>query len=566
MHIWELRCEYRNNPLGIGINQPRLSWQLESGQRGRRQTAYQVIAGTVADPLHQMDAVLWDSGKVKSDQSTHIPYRGPTLTSRQRVFWRVRIWDENDQPTEWSNPAWFEMGLLAESDWVAQWIGNPLVGGPRTPVPSPYFHMDFSVEGEIVSARLYITALGIYEANLNGQRVGADVFAPGWTDYNQRIHYQTYDITALLKAGSNTMVAVVGDGWYCGNTEWRGRQLYGDRPKLLAQLEINLTNGKTQIIATDDTWKTSVGPILEADLIMGEAYDARLKPENWGPVSTFLHPEGMTLVAQNTPAVRPQEEISPIAEPIMVWGWPYHNWIYDFGQNLVGRVQLKVKGEPGTTIALRFGEMLDENQRLYTENLRTARQIDYYTFEGAPDGEIWESKFTFHGFRYVELSGLPHKPDTDVLTAIVLHSDNSPTIEFECSDPLVNQLHHNIQWGWKGNSLDIPTDCPQRDERLGWTGDGQVFVKTATFLTNAAGFFTKWVQDMADAQLDSGAIPAIAPVTPILNKSDGGRPGRMPSSSYPGRSGSSMVIPEFSKLIIWLCVTIWIIWSITAQG
>jgi len=270
---------------------------------------------------------------------------------------------------------------------------------------------------------------------------------------------------------------------------------------------------------------------------MGEAYDARLElpswnlpspggggtgGEGWSPAITFSHPDGMILVAQNTPTMRAQEELPPISDPALIWGWPEHDWIFDFGQNLVGRVRLKVQGERGKTIVLRYGEMLDKNGKLYTENLRSARQTDFYTLKGDPDGEIYESRFTFHGFRYVEVNGLTEPPNRDLLTAIVLHSDSSPAFEFECSDPLVNQLQHNIQWGWKGNSVDIPTDCPQRDERLGWTGDGQVFAKTATYLTASASFFTKWIQDMADAQFDYGAIPAVAPVIPMLKKSDGG--------------------------------------------
>jgi len=411
---------------------------------------------------------------------------------------------------------------LDEVDWQGQWIGNPLVGGPRTPVPSPYFRKEFELSSEVQSARLYITSLGIYEANLNGQQVGTEVFTPGWTDYDQRVQYQVYDVAELLTPGSNTIGAVLGDGWYCGHVAWEGRQRYGDRPKLLAQLEITLTDGRIQAISTDETWETAVGPLLEADLVMGEAYDARIELENWSPAITYPHPTGMAIVAQNTTPIRAKEELIPIKDPSIVWSWPHHNWIFDFGQNLVGRVRLRVKGERGTTITLRFGEMLDENEKLYTINLRSARQIDYYTLKGDPEGEVWESKFTSHGFRYVEIEGITAEPGRDTLTAIVLHSDNPPALEFECSDPLLNQLQHNILWGWKGNSVEIPTDCPQRDERLGWTGDGQVFVKTATYLSDSASFFTKWIQDMADTQLDYGAIPAVAPATKTLKKSDGG--------------------------------------------
>jgi alpha-L-rhamnosidase len=535
MNILDLRCEYRLNPLGIDVRKPRLSWILASSRRGARQTAYQIAAALDDVYILQGKPLLWDSGKIESDQSIQVPYDGPELQSRQRVYWRVRVWDEDDHASEWSSPAWFEMGLLDSDDWGAQWIGNPLVGGPRSPVPSPFFRKEFSTGGELQSARLYITSLGIYEASINGIRVGEDVFAPGWTDYDKRIHYQTYDVTNNLENGLNVIGVIIGDGWYCGHIAWQGRQIYGDRPKLFAQLEIRLTDGSIQTITTDETWGTNVGPILESDLLMGEAYDARLElsswnlpsrsgrgVEGWSPAVSFPHPEGAVLVAQNTVPVRAQEELTPIAEPTLLWGWPNHDWIFDFGQNLVGRVRLKVRGERGKTILLRYGEMLDENGTLYTENLRSARQTDYYTLKGDPDGETYESRFTFHGFRYVQVNGLTETPTSDLLTAIVLHSDNSNAIEFECSDPLVNQLQHNIGWGWKGNSVDVPTDCPQRDERLGWTGDGQVFVKTATYLTHSASFFTKWIQDLADAQFDYGAIPSVAPVIPSLKKSDGG--------------------------------------------
>ena len=535
MKINNLRCEYRRNPLGIDITQPRLSWTLDSNRRGAAQIAYQVIAASEMGHLPRSDAVLWDSNKVLSDQSVQVVYRGAALQSRQRVYWRVRVWDEEDQPTDWSEFAWFEMGLLNQDDWKANWIGNPLVGGSHTPVPSPHFRKKFLIDAKISSARLYITSLGLYQVVLNGQMVGDDVFAPGWTNYKKRIQYQVYDVTDLLIKGQNVFGAVLGDGWYCGNIAWYGRQHYGDRPKMLGQLEITFADGAKQIIKTDKTWQTASGPLLEADLIMGEAYDARLELEGWDystrqpsnssawmPVLTFKHPQGMAIVAQNTPTVRAQGEIQPITKPLKVWDWPNHRWIYDFGQNLVGRVRLRVKGERGTTITLRFAEVLDENSTLYTKNLRSARQIDYYTLKGDPDGETWESSFTFHGFRYVELSGLAHKPLPGVLSAVVLHSNNSPTLKFECSNQLINQLQHNIEWGWKGNSLDIPTDCPQRDERLGWTGDGQVFVKTATYLMDVAGFFTKWVQDLADSQLENGAIPAVAPAVSTLSLTDGG--------------------------------------------
>jgi len=540
MLIKDLRCEYRTNPLGIDILQPRLSWKMVTIRRGANQRAYQVIAASSIDALLQANSILWNSSKVDSSASTQIIYGGSPLQSRQRVYWRVRVWDETDQPTEWSNPAWFELGLLNQMDWQAHWIGNSIVGDARKSAPCPFFRNDFSIEGDIAAARLYITSLGLYDSYINGQRVGDDVFSPGWTDYQKRVQYHTYDVANLLTEGPNAIGVILGDGWYCGHVAWSGRQLYGDRPKLLAQLEITYIDGTTQVIVTNDIWETAVGPLLEADLIMGEVYDARLELKNWNlPISnptqqtgrvdqewssalTFPHPDGLNIVAQNTTPVCAHEELTPIDEPSLARSESPPLWIYDFGQNLVGRIRLKIKGGRGTVIRLRFGEMLDEHKMLYTENLRSARQTDYYTLKGDPDGEIWESRFTFHGFQYVELSGHTHKPEPDALTAVVLHSVNPPTIEFECSDTLINQLQHNINWGWKGNSLDVPTDCPQRDERLGWTGDAQVFAKTATYLTDSASFFTKWMQDLADAQFDYGAIPSYAPTRPTKDKFDGG--------------------------------------------
>jgi alpha-L-rhamnosidase len=539
MKIINLHCEYRSNPLGIDIVSPRFSWQLEAAHRGARQTAFQVACypskpGSTSKSDVGENA-LWDTGKVISDQSTHLPYSGPSLQSRQRVTWRVRVWDEGDRLTDWSESAWFEMGLLSPGDWDAEWIGSSIVGGPYTTAPCPYFRKAFNTSSEVTAARLYITALGLYEAFINGQRIGENVFSPGWTDYAQRVQYQVYDVIEFLENGSNTLGVVLGDGWYCGYVGWCSRQLYGDRPKFLAQLEISFADGSRQIITTDPTWETARGSLLESDLMMGEAYDARLELPGWClppsdedtsggwlPVLTFAQPDGLSLVAQNGPGVRVHGELVPVSDPINLRGWPTATWILDFGQNLVGRVRLKVNGKRGSTIRLRFAEVLDEEGNLYTENLRSARQTDYYTLKGDPGGEVYESHFTFHGFRYVEISGLSGEPNLDTLTGIVLHSENLNSLEFECSDPLVNQLHQNILWGWKGNSVDVPTDCPQRDERLGWTGDAQVFVKTATYITDSAGFFNKWVQDLADAQLDTGAIPSVAPVIPDVRIFDGG--------------------------------------------
>lgn len=526
--IANLTCEYRTNPLGIDVTSPRLSWQMHTDRRGARQTAYRVLAASSPEQLRAGDADLWDSGRVESDQSVHVAYAGPRLCSRQRVYWKVTVWDETDNANE-SAPAWFEMGLLKRSDWKAKWVGAALVGGPRSTIPAPYLRKSFTLPGAVGSARLYVTALGLYECSLNGQVVGDDMLSPGWTDYHKRVRYRVYDVTDLLRDGENVLGAVLGDGWAVGHIAWGPRQQYVDRPRLLAQLEITLADSRTIIVVTDRTWKHQFGPLLENDLLMGEAYDARLEMPGWDRpgfddgrwlrVEVFDDP-GVALVAANGPTVRRIDELKPVSDPVDRSDFSRRWHLFDLGQNMVGRVRFRGRAPAGTTVTLRFAEVLDADGSLYTANLRTARATDHYTFKG--DGEeVWEPKFTFHGFRYVELAGYPGEATRDTITGVVLHSEMSPTGEFECSDPLINQLQHNIVWGQRGNFLDVPTDCPQRDERLGWTGDIQVFVRTAAFNMNIAGFMTKWAQDVADAQTARGSVPPVVPnIMPDMD--DGG--------------------------------------------
>lgn len=537
MNITHLRCEYAEHPLGIDIPRPRLAWQLQSARQGARQSAYQILALSVDNRLaqenilrHSTPDVLWDSGQVESDQSVHVEYGGPPLQSGQRVEWRVRAWDENGQPTEWSAPAWFEMGLLQPEDWQAAWIGSFLVGSARASVPLPYLRKTFQLEKPPARARLYITALGLYEAWLNGQRVGNALLTPGWTDYRIRVRYQTYDVTALLQPGENALGAILGDGWYCGHVEWRDRQLYGERPKLLAQLVITDSEGGQTLIVSDSSWKHNFGPLTESDLLHGEHYDARREFPGWDrpgfddsawfPVETFAHPQGLQLVAQNGPLVKAHEELTPV-NIREIREWSGSRYIFDLGQNLTGVVRLRVRGAAGATVRIRYAEMLNPDGTLYTANLRTARATDYYTCKGEGE-EVWTPRFTFHGFRYVELSGPIEPPSLDSLTGLVWHSESPVTGEWECSDPLLNQLHRNILWGWKGNIVDVPTDCPQRDERMGWTGDAQVFSRTSTFLTQSAPFWAKWLVDLEDAQSADGSIPPTAPSTNAIPSGDGG--------------------------------------------
>jgi alpha-L-rhamnosidase len=421
------------------------------------------------------------------------------------------------------------MGLLNGADWSAQWIGAPFVGGPRTTSPAPHLRKEFALAKPVVTARLYATALGLYESYLNGARVGDDVLTPGWTDYTKHVQYQVYDVTAMLQPGANALGAILGDGWAVGHVAWSGRQRYVDRPRLLAQLILTYLDGSIETIATDDTWKVGVGPILESDMPMGESYDARRELPGWGapgyddthwwPAEVFAD-TGAARVATNGPRVLRHEELQPV-EVREIPDFVNPRWVFDLGQNMVGWVQLRVSGLAGATVTLRYAEALNPDGTLYTASLRNARNTDHYTLRG--DGEeAWEPRFTFHGFRYVELSGFPGRPTLGTITGIVIHSDTPMTGTFACSDPLTNQLQHNIIWSQKGNFVDIPTDCPQRDERLGWTGDAQVFIRTAAFNMDVAGFFTKWTRDLEDAQSAEGAYPAVAPNPSVWPRNDGG--------------------------------------------
>ncbi len=524
-----LHCEYFTNPLGLDELRPRLSWLVSDERRGAVQTAYQVRVASSQEMLAKEGADLWESGRVKSSQSVHVVYEGAPLASCQRVWWRVRTWDAGGEPSPWSEPSWWEMGLLARKEWQGQWIGSPLVGGGRTSSPCPYLRRGFIADKPLRAARLYATALGLYDFFLNGRPVDDRVFAPGWTEYTKRVPYQVYDVTDLLQAGENVLGAILGDGWYCGHIAWWDRQVYGDRPRLLAQLRLDFTDGSRATIATDGAWKWAAGPILESDMIMGECYDARREMEGWGrigfddakwsPVEIFKDP-GIALVAQCGPPVRRIEERAPVRKTVAekdLYGRPA--WIFDLGQNIVGRVRLKIRGKPGTMVRLRYGEMLQADGSLYTANLRSARATDYYTLKGGCV-ETYEPRFTFHGFRYVEVSDQFDQIASADVTGVVLHSDTPTTGEFECSHPLVNQLQSNIRWGQKGNFLEVPTDCPQRDERLGWMGDAQVFTRTAAFNMDVAAFFTKWQQDIADAQSRRGEFTKISPH--VMDTEDGG--------------------------------------------
>ncbi|HEY0865795.1 MAG TPA: family 78 glycoside hydrolase catalytic domain, partial [Fimbriimonas sp.] len=606
-----LRCEYLTNPIGIQEAKPRLSWIVESSRRNAEQEAYQLLVASSPENLQPGRADLWDTGKVVSDETTHIEYGGKALGKGQRAWWKVLTWGDAASAPKGSKQAFWEMGMLGREDWKAKWIGMPSElprldrferarwiwypeGEPSKDAPAGVRHFRKRFElpaGEIVRAtfgvlvddrlglvangtevgvssgwqrfsvvdltdhlkpggntleaaatndqsragfallgevrykdgtvvtvatgpnweasldgqawvgakdlvevggapygkpswgqvdprsvtltrafetpkavkraRIYASGKGLYRLFLEGKPVSEDFFTPGWTDYKKRIQYQTYDVTRQLQKGRHALSMVLGNGWYCGHVGLTGQGNYGPKPMGLAQVEVEFQDGTLETIATDDRWLASYNRITENDLLMGESFDARrIWPQ---PVRVEVQElDAVPLVAQRSPTVRKVAELKPrkITEPTP------GTYVFDLGQNMVGWSRLRVRGEAGTTVKLRFAEMLNPDGTIYTANLRGAKATDRYTTRG-DETEVWEPMFTFHGFRYVEVSGYPGKPGPDAITGIVVTSDTPQTGTFECSNPMVNQLQSNIYWGQRGNYLEVPTDCPQRDERLG---------------------------------------------------------------------------------------------------
>ncbi|MEP6894457.1 MAG: glycoside hydrolase family 78 protein, partial [Chloroflexota bacterium] len=509
--ISRITIEHLRDAFSIRTDRPRLSWVVETDIQNWHQSGYEIEAYDSDGRLtHQ-------TGRIESNQSVLIPWPFAPLASRERITVRIRVEGNAGGNSEWSEPVVLETGLLSTSDWNARFISPTWDEDVTKSNPSPYLRREFGLHAGIKSARLYITSLGLHEAQLNGQVIGDHVFSPGWTVYDERLRYQTFDVTAMLNVGKNAIGAILGDGWFRGRIGFAAgrRNIYGEHLALLVQLEVQYADGSSEIITSDGNWRAATGPILMNSIYDGETYDARLEHSGWSlpgfddsawsPVRALAW-DLNTLEAPLGPPVRRIEKIAPVS---MIQS-PSGKTILDFGQNLVGRLSISAKGSAGHTITLRHAEVL-ENGELGTRPLRFAEATDRYTLRGG-DIETWEPRFTFHGFRYVEVNDWPGELNLQDLTAIVLHSDLERTGWFECSDPLLNQFHQNVVWGMRGNFLDIPTDCPQRDERLGWTGDLEVFSPTASYLYDVSGFLQSWLRDLAVEQRKSGgAVPSVIP-------------------------------------------------------
>jgi alpha-L-rhamnosidase len=515
------------NPIGFYNPKPTFSWQLPVSENVESQSAYQILVASSKDLLPN-NADLWDSEKQESTQSTFIKYQGSALQSRQKVFWQVRFWNQDGAVSEWSDINTFELGLLNNSDWKAKWTGldtakDSIKGVRNFLMHRPqYLRKGFELPLDVESARLYITAKGVFDVHLNGKDVSDDVLTPGWTPYNKRIETLTYDVSELLTSGQNVIGVELASGWHSGRIS-RGHALYENfaSPKVLCQLEVTLKDGTKTTIVSDESWKgTTNGPIRLASLYDGEVYDANLEMPNWA-TATFDDTSwqtGKTVAVVDSVKLEPKRhatvKTTEILEDVAIVSSTKESVIFNMKQNMLGVPKVKLPMKKGDTLTIRFSEMLLADGTFYTDNYRSAKSTDYYI--AVTDGIIeYTPKFTFHGFQFVELSGYDTSatPNVNWIKGLVQHSNFSENGSFTSSHDKLNQLQSNITWGLRDNLLDIPTDCPQRDERLGWTGDAQVISPTAMFNFDTHALWTSWLQSMRETQTehDDGLIPFIIP-------------------------------------------------------
>ncbi len=518
VRVATLRVDYIDRPLGLENRRPRFSWAIEGEGRDLRQAAYRVQVAAHEAALADGDW-LWDSGRIASSRSLDVVYDGPDLSSRQRCVWRVSVWLAADGEPLRSEASGFEMGLLGADDWSAAWIAAPLPDGDdgKTPLPAILMRRRFACAGPLIAARLYVTALGAYEVSLNGRRVGDARLAPESTDFRRRGLYQIHDVTDLVGPDKNVIGALLGDGWYASAFAWKNeRGIFGPPPnRLRAQLELAYADGGRQTISTDEAWRTAASAIVSSEIYDGEVYDARRELAGWSEVAfddnawaPVILPEtlDLPLAAQVSPPIRETE----VLRARTVTETDPGVFVFDFGQNFAGWARLRAEGPAGTTIRLRFSEILGEDGRISVENLRGAKATDSFILAGG-GRETFEPHFTYHGFRYVEISGYPGRPTPDALDCVVAHSDCAMTGSLDIPDPTLAQVWRNSVWSQRSNLFGVPTDCPQRDERLGWMGDAQVFWDAASYTMDVDAFTRRFMGDVRVAQRRTGGFPEVTP-------------------------------------------------------
>ncbi|MFV8341280.1 family 78 glycoside hydrolase catalytic domain [Flavobacterium sp. XS2P39] len=520
--VSDLQCEMLTDPEGIDVMQPRLSWKLKANVNQIEQTAYQITVASTLENLNADKGDLWDSGKVENDESVNIIYQGKRLENRQDAFWKVKVWT-NKGAVKATN-AHFSMGILTYADWKStRWIGYDKASlgdsvSQFSRLSARYLRKELVIKKSIKNAKVYIMGMGLYELYINGGKIGDQVLAPVPTDYTKNIKYNVFDVTAQLKEGKNMVGTILGNGrFFTMRQDFKPYKIktFGF-PKMALQLAITYTDGSSEIIRTDDTWKlTTDGPILTNNEYDGEEYDARKEMKGWSTINfddkkwlnaEYVQEPGGFYEAQMTPNMKIMGEVKPIS----IKSTPKGTYILDMGQNMVGWLQLKVKGNPGDKITMHFAESLKEDGTLYTENLRDARVTDVYTLKGEGE-EIWEPTFVFHGFRFVEVIGYKEKPTIANFTGKVVYDAIKTTGDFECSDATMNQIFKNAYWGIRGNYKGMPIDCPQRNERQPWLGDRTTGAYGESFLFDNQTLYAKWLDDIKNAQTADGGIPDVAP-------------------------------------------------------
>ena len=515
LHIENLRCEYLVNPSGIDVVKPRLSWYSTSNQRNQKQTAYRILVASSMEKLDLNEGDLWDSQKVLSDKSINIIYNGTELHSEDVCFWKVKVWDKNGDESEWSKTAKWSMGLLNKTDWKGYWIGlDSLVGNDKQfSLSARYLRKEFAATKKIERATAYICGLGLFELYINGNKIGDQVLAPALSEYQKRSYYMTFDVKKEIQDGNNTVGVILGAGRFFAPVKWD--QNYGF-PKMNFQLNIEYSDGSTQSIVSDTTWSlTTDGPIIINNEFDGEKYDARKEISGWNKIDFDDHKWLKANKVSNPSEILSAQMINPIrikeiVKPKTIEEIKPGVYIYDMGQNMVGWVSLKVNTDEGTRIKLRFAERINSEGGLDTANLRLAKQTDVYISKGSKDEE-WEPTFTYHGFRYVELTGYENKADLNTIIGKVIYDDINTTGNFNCSSDIINKIYNAAYWGIRGNYRSVPTDCPQRDERQAWLGDRSIGSLGESFIFDNNAIYSKWMTDISDGQKKEGSISDVNP-------------------------------------------------------